>query len=140
MRKIKRIFVHCTASPQSWGVAELKREFKAKGWKNPGYHYAITSDGALHQLLAIETPSNGVKGYNCTSINIAYVGGVDSKGKPIDNRTQEQKATLRNVLIQLKRKFPDAQIMGHRDVWGKDPAKWQKACPCFDVSKDYGNS
>ena len=38
MRKIERIFVHCTASSQSWGVKELWAEFKAKGWKSPGYH------------------------------------------------------------------------------------------------------
>ena len=31
MRKIERIFVHCTASNQNWGVKELWAEFKAKG-------------------------------------------------------------------------------------------------------------
>ena len=50
MRKIERIFVHCTASNQSWGVKELWAEFKAKGWKNPGYHYVITADGGTHQI------------------------------------------------------------------------------------------
>ena len=64
MRKIERIFVHCTASSQSWGVKELWAEFKAKGWKNPGYHYVITADGGIHQMLAVEEVSNGVKGYN----------------------------------------------------------------------------
>ena len=76
MRKIERIFVHCTASPQSWGVKELWAEFKQKGWKNPGYHYVVTKDGAIHQMLAIEKVSNGVKGYNSTAINVAYVGGI----------------------------------------------------------------
>ena len=76
MRKIERIFVHCTASNQSWGVKELWAEFKAKGWKNPGYHYVITADGGIHQMLAIEEVSNGVQGYNSTAINIAYVGGI----------------------------------------------------------------
>ena len=32
MRQIERIFVHCTASNQKWGVKELLEEFKAKGW------------------------------------------------------------------------------------------------------------
>lgn len=27
--------------------------------------------------------------------------------------------------------------MGHRDVWGKDPKKWQKWCPCFDAEAEY---
>lgn len=27
--------------------------------------------------------------------------------------------------------------MGHRDIWGKDPKKWQKWCPCFDAESEY---
>ena len=110
MRKIKFIFVHCTASSQKWGVKELLAEFKAKGWKNPGYHKVVTADGAIHQLLDISKISNGVQGYNSTAINIAYVGGIDSKGKPIDNRTEAQKVALRSLLIELHRKYPVSQI------------------------------
>lgn len=140
MREIKRIFVHCTASPQTWGKAELDAEFKAKGWQHPGYHYAITKDGTIHQLLAIEEVSNGVQGYNSTSINVAYVGGIDSKGKPIDNRTQAQKLALHTVLTQLKKRFPAAHIMGHRSIWGENhPEKWKKACPCFNAEAEYKN-
>jgi len=29
--------------------------------------------------------------------------------------------------------------MGHRDIWGKDPSKWKKQCPCFDASSEYAN-
>ena len=29
--------------------------------------------------------------------------------------------------------------MGHRDIWGKDPSKWKKQCPCFDAEKEYSN-
>lgn len=118
MRQIKRIFVHCTASSQKWGVKELLAEFKAKGWRNPGYHKVVTEDGVVHQLLDISKVSNGVQGYNSTAINIAYVGGIDSKGKPIDNRTEAQKVALRKLLKELRTQFPQAIIMGHRDIWG----------------------
>ena len=63
MRKIERIFVHCTASNQNWGTKDLWAEFKAKGWKQPGYHYVVTADGGVHQMLAVEEVSNGVKGH-----------------------------------------------------------------------------
>ena len=62
MRKITKIIVHCTASKQSWGVKELWAEFRHKGWKQPGYHYVITADGAIHQMLAVEE----VKAYDYT--------------------------------------------------------------------------
>ena len=106
MRQIKRIFVHCTASSQKWGVKELLAEFKAKGWRNPGYHKVVTEDGVIHQLLDISKVSNGVQGYNSTAINIAYVGGIDRKGKPIDNRTPEQKNALVLLLHRLKQQYP----------------------------------
>ena len=137
MRQIKRIFVHCTASSQKWGVKELQSEFKRKGWRNPGYHYVITADGTIHQLLSLDKVSNGVQGYNSTAINVAYVGGIDTKGNPIDNRTLAQKSSLFTLLTNLHSQYPAATIMGHRDIWGKDKSKWKKQCPCFDAISEY---
>ena len=105
MRKIERIFVHCTASRQSATVNDIKAEFKKKGWKNPGYHYLIDKSGVISQLLDDSGVSNGVKGYNSTSINVAYIGGIDDTGKGVDNRTEEQKKSLRNLLKILHKKY-----------------------------------
>ncbi len=139
MRTIKYIFVHCSASSQKLTADGLLAEFKRKGWQNPGYHYAVTADGKVHQLLDVAKVANGVKGYNSVGVHIAYVGGVDAKLKPVDNRTEAQKASLREMVAKLHKQFPQAQIMGHRDIWGTNPAKWQKACPCFDVRKEYAD-
>lgn len=137
MRKIERIFVHCTASQHNLTLQQLQNEFKARGWKNPGYHYVIFPDGKIVQLLSEDKVSNGVQGYNSTSINIAYVGGIDKQGRPVDNRTQAQKDSLYNILMYLKQQYPKAHIMGHRDIWGKDSKKWKKWCPCFDAEQEY---
>lgn len=56
-------------------------------WKDPGYHYIIKPDGEIVPLQPESKPSNGVAGYNSTSINVCYVGGVDKQGRPVDNRT-----------------------------------------------------
>lgn len=139
MRKIERIFVHCTAGSQSQSIDDLKAEFRRKGWKSPGYHYVISPDGGFHQLLPIEQVSNGVQGYNSTAVNVAYIGGVDSHGNPVDNRTVEQKEVLVDLLRKLHDIFPSAQILGHRDIWGPDKNKWKKMCPCFDAVAEYKN-
>lgn len=139
MRKIKRIFVHCTAGSQHQTIDDLKEEFRRKGWQHPGYHYVIDINGGVHQLLAIEEVSNGVQGYNSTAINIAYIGGINSHGKPIDNRTPAQKDAMVLLLHKLKQRFPEAQIMGHRDIWGSDSRKWKKMCPCFNAMEEYKN-
>lgn len=144
MRTIKYIAVHCTAGSQKTTVRELELEFKRRGWKSPGYHYVITADGKIHQMLGMEKVSNGVKGFNSVTVNVAYTGGIDANGKGIDNRTEEQKASLRKLLKLLKGKYPDAVIQGHRDF---SPDKngngivdvWEriKECPCFNAKTEY---
>lgn len=144
MRTIERIFVHCTASPQTWGKDELLREFKNKGWKSPGYHIAIGANGEMHRLADDENVTNGVQGYNSTAINVAYIGGIDANGKGVDNRTPEQKKALITVLSELKQKYPDAVILGHRDISPDkngngivDPWERIKECPCFNAKEEY---
>lgn len=139
MRDIKRIFVHCTAGSQKQTLKDLLNEFKAKGWSAPGYHYVVFPDGKVEKLLDETKVSNGVQGYNSTSINVAYVGGIDSKGKACDNRTDAQKISLQALLHSLHLKYPNAHIMGHRDIWGKKPSQWKKQCPCFDAEKEYSD-
>ena len=91
MRKIQYVAVHCTAGSQKQTISDLQAEFKRKGWKNPGYHYVIALDGKITQLLDEEKISNGVKGFNSVSVNVAYIGGIDAAGKATDNRTDAQK-------------------------------------------------
>lgn len=144
MRYIKNIIIHCSASSQEWNATDLLVEFRRKGWKNPGYHYAIEADGTIQPLLDEYRISNGVKGHNRNSINVAYIGGIDDKGNPVDNRTNEQKESLIKLLKELKQRYPKATICGHRDFSKDlngngiiDPWERMKACPCFDVKEEY---
>lgn len=141
MRKIERIFVHCTASSQKTTVSGILAEFRQKGWRYPGYHYLVSPDGTVTQLLDEKLVSNGVQGFNATSINVAYIGGIRKENRkivPVDNRTPEQKAALRELLAKLHFKYPEAHIMGHRSIWDEDhPERWKKACPCFNAVDEY---
>ena len=138
MRNIKRIFIHCTAGPQNQSIETIKNYWKnVRKWKNVGYHYIIKADGEVVQLLDESKSSNGVAGYNSTSINVCYIGGIDGKGNAIDNRTEAQKASLITLLKDLKKRYPDAEILGHREIWGFDKSKWKKMCPCFPAKAEY---
>ena len=147
MRTIKRIFVHCTASSQLTTTEKsLWAEFKKKGWRNPGYHYVVKPDGNIIQMLDENRVSNGVKGYNQSAINVAYIGGIDSKGKAVDNRTDNQKGALFDLLVKLKQKYKSAIIMGHRDISPDlnhngvvDPWERIKECPCFSPMEEYAD-
>lgn len=143
MREIKYIVVHCTATPPDATIENIQHYWKEiLKWKNPGYHYIIRRDGEIVCINSEANISNGVAGHNRYSIHISYIGGVDADGKPLDNRTKEQKHSLYNKLIELSGKYPDATILGHRDF---SPDKngngvieyfeWIKGCPSFDVSQ-----
>lgn len=128
-RNIKYIVVHCTATPPEAKVENIVRYWKEqKGWKNPGYHYMIKRNGEIVPLLSEDLVANGVKNYNQPSVHISYIGGIDANNKPLDNRTAEQKKALYEKLKELARKYPTAEIKGHRDFPGVI-----KACPSFDV-------
>ena len=145
-RPITHLFVHCTAGNQNTTPKELLNFFyNVKKWKRPGYHYVVSADGSVTQLWPESKYSNGVKGMNPNSINVAWIGGV-TKQHPngIDNRTDAQKVGLRNLLKELKTKYPKAIIMGHRDTSKDtnhngiiDPWERIKECPCFDAMIEY---
>ena len=135
MRTITHIVVHCSATGQDAKVEAIQRYWKQNlGWKSPGYHYIIEADGKETQLLSIVQPSNGVKGFNKSIINVCYIGGVNKLGKAADNRTDAQKRQLLTRLKALKTMFPNAIIQGHKDF-----PNVAKACPSFDAKTEYKN-
>lgn len=144
MRPIKYIVLHCTAGSQNETIAQLFTGFKARGWKNNGYHIVVDGEGGRHDITPLENIANGVAGHNANSIHVSWMGGIDTKGKPVDNRTDKQKSQLISIVKELKGKFPSAKILGHRDFSpdlnhnGKvDQVEWIKVCPCFDAGKEY---
>lgn len=131
MRQIKYIVLHCTATKQNATVKSIQDYWRnVLGWKSPGYHFLIEKTGKVHELHPIELPSNGVAGYNKNSIHISYIGGIDFKGKAIDNRTQQQQDAQLEIIMDLLSKFPNAKVLGHRDFPGV-----KKECPSFDVQQ-----
>ena len=131
MRDINYLVVHCTATQPDAKIENIQNYWRKNlGWKSPGYHYVIKSDGEIVPLLSIDKISNGVAGYNSHIINISYIGGIDKTGNPKDTRTEEQKSSILKLLKDLKKRFPSAKIQGHRDF-----PKVAKACPSFDVKQ-----
>lgn len=148
MRHINYIVIHCTANRLPCQPYTQKQtvinEFKRKGWRRPGYHMLVTTDGEIHELLETTFVAYGVAGYNANSIHIAYYGGLSAFGQPCDTRTPAQRESLDMVVSSLMANFPDALLLGHRDfsddVNGNGIVdSWEriKECPCFDVAKEW---
>ncbi|MEG0559997.1 MAG: N-acetylmuramoyl-L-alanine amidase [Muribaculaceae bacterium] len=135
MRKIDKIIVHCSATPEGRNVttADIKQWHIERGFNDIGYHYVIYLDGSVHRGRAESIVGAHCSGQNATSIGVCYVGGVAKDGKTAkDTRTATQKAALVELLESLVVRYPNATIHGHREYAAK-------ACPCFDAAKEYKN-
>lgn len=136
-RKISLLIIHCSATPEGkdYTVEDIDRWHKARGYNcqgiHIGYHYVIYRDGSIHKGRPEEMRGAHVKDHNAHSIGICYIGGLDRNGNPKDTRTPEQKATLLQLLKQLKTRYPNAIIVSHHTF---NP---QKPCPCFDAEHEY---
>ena len=134
MRNINLIVIHCSATRcnRDFPVEALEACHRARGFNGIGYHYYITKDGQLHSTRSETVPGAHARKFNKNSIGICYEGGLDEKGKPADTRTPAQKRTLLVLLACLRADYPDAKILGHRDL------PWvNKSCPCFDARSEY---
>ena len=132
VRRITHIIVHCSATPEGRdiGVAEIDREHQRRGFNGIGYHWVVRLDGRVERGRAETVAGAHCRGLNACSIGVCYVGGTDAQGRPVDTRTPQQRMALRLLLSDLRRRYPQARIFGHRDFA-------PKACPCFDATKEY---
>lgn len=133
-RTINRIIVHCTATPEGRveTVESVRRMHKAKGWADIGYHYLIGLNGERWNGRNVNLVGAHCEGYNANSIGVCYVGGCDKNMKDKDTRTDKQKAALIALLKDLRKLYPKAKIVSHRDLDRKG-----KACPSFDATNEY---
>ena len=133
MRSITLIVVHCSATRcnRPFPVTALIRCHRER-FGFTGYHYYVTRDGRVTQTRHEQLPGAHARGYNEHSIGVCYEGGLDAQGRVADTRTRAQKKALHELLKRLKDKYPQARIVGHRDLPGV-----KKACPCFDAAAEY---
>ena len=138
MRAIKLIVIHCSAvrpgqQSSAKDIDNWHKERVTHGihWKGIGYHYVVRRDGTVETGRNLADVGAHVVGHNKYSIGICYEGGLDAAGKACDTRTPEQVRALRELVERMHAYFPEAVIVGHHDL---DP---RKACPCYDVVKEY---
>ncbi len=161
MRPINLIVIHCSATKNgdslfrgSFGTPGFVTPVSAiDGWHakrgfhrqpaarqrfNPslaaiGYHYVIQLDGAVATGRHEDEPGAHAAGFNQKSIGVCLVG---------TNRfSAAQWASLAEAVRLLKKRYPDARVVGHRDLSPDqnangivEPFEWLKTCPGFDVA------
>lgn len=129
-KKTKSVVIHCSASPPNvkTGVKDIDRWHRQRGFMMVGYHWVIKTDGEIQEGRDEDFVGAHVGGYNHDSIGICLIGGVDKDLKPENNFSKEQMLSLLVKLKEIREKYPQINILGHRDYPGV-----AKACPSFDV-------
>lgn len=132
---ITDITIHCAATPRGRAVTAAQISAmdiaRADLGNQIAYHYVIELNGNIVQTLRHDQKGAHTGGKNTGNIGICYVGGVEANRAmtPADTRTPEQRSALLSLVKTLRRQYPRARVLGHRDWPGV-----AKACPSFDVA------
>ena len=165
-RTIELIVIHCSASPDGASLFEgvagessfrtpvqfidawhAKRGFRrSSAWRNTlngsltsiGYHFLIYTGGAIvtgrHvDEIGAHAHFDGQRSYNQRSIGVCMIG--------TERFAPAQWASLASLITELRAKYPDASVYGHRDLSPDldsdgvvERHEWLKTCPGFDVT------
>ena len=120
--KIKLLVVHCsdTEDNKDINAIDLHEMHLGFGWDGIGYHKVINRSGKIQNGRPEYWIGAHVKGKNDVSLGVCLIGK--------NNFTKKQFFSLERVLRKWKTLYPNAKIIGHRDI-----GNTQKTCPNFDV-------
>ena len=131
---VRFLVIHCSATrcDRDYTTEQLLRDHRKRGFRTVGYHFYIRRDGTVTQHRRLLEVGAHARGFNRCSIGICYEGGLDTEGHPTDTRTPAQKQRLTELIWKLRKLFPQAVVVGHRDLPGV-----KKDCPCFEAAEEY---
>ena len=121
---IKYLIIHCsdTGNNNNIDASIIHKMHINFGWEGIGYHKVILRSGIIENGRPEFWTGAHVKGKNKNSLGVCLIG--------TDKFTNKQFLSLKKVLFKWKKKYPNAQIIGHRDA-----VKTNKTCPNFNVRK-----
>lgn len=127
-KNIKLLIVHCsdTEDRETLSALEIHKMHLGFGWEGIGYHKVIKRCGKIENGRPEYWMGAHVKGKNDVSLGVCLIGRNEF--------TKKQYFSLEKVLKRWKTLYPDAEIIGHRDIQNT-----KKTCPNFNV-KDWSKN
>jgi hypothetical protein len=131
------IILHCSATPDNktgnnW-EAIRKWHISNNGWDDIGYHFGIEYEGSEPTIKigrALDKAGAHAKNYNHKAIGVCVIGNYDGLPPPLDIWD-----TTLELVRELKKRYKEAIILGHRETYCPKPAL--KTCPgsAFNLDK-----
>ncbi len=94
-------------------VEQIHQWHVGNGWAGIGYNLYIRKDGSVYAGRGVEYVGAHAQGYNSRSVGVCCEGDYHRKDKSMP---AAQYAALVDVVRWLKQKYPDAAVVGHREL------------------------
>lgn len=108
---------------------------KSNGWAGIGYHFFVRKNGEIYAGRPIDTVGAHVQGMNSCSIGICAEGDYHNKDKVMP---EAQKKSIKWLISEMKKKYPNAKIVGHREIGDSNcPGQYY---PLEEMKKSYNVS
>ena len=117
---IQYLVVHCSDTDNNFSTIDIHKLHLSFGWNGIGYHKIIEKDGRIVDGRPLYWMGAHVKGFNNVSLGVCLIGKNDF--------TRDQFSSLKKLLLEWSSEFPNAKIIGHRDI-----TQTNKTCPNFNV-------
>lgn len=144
-RDVQCLIIHCSATREGQknitpnivdGWHTLPKQKGGRGESVNPYNVGIGLDTVIwyrrwnnDSIVNKWEISWGSAEYNICSYNVFYTGGMNKEFTKAKNTlTQYQDSMLWDVVINFKKQYPNAFVIGHNQVH-------RKACPSFSVPK-----
>lgn len=130
MKIIQRVVIHATGTDTKTPIKECAFQDG-----KPLYHYLIDRDGEIKQFSREAWSLNN----DDFAIHIGFVGGIDSEGNSIDNRTAFQKEAMFFKLVELTSRYNNLKVKGAEGKTspGFDVKEWMKNYqPTFALDRE----
>ncbi len=125
MRKIDKVVIHCTDSPDKLdiGAVEINVWHKERGWNGIGYHYVVRRSGKIENGRPDAVVGAHTVGHNASSIGIVWVGRDKPAPEQYTALTEKCKDVMR------KYKLDTSHVFGHKEL------NDGKTCPNLDMDE-----
>jgi N-acetylmuramoyl-L-alanine amidase len=123
-KEIKFLIVHCSDTPdeENLRATDIHKMHLDFGWEGIGYHKVICRNGDVDNGRPEYWIGAHTYGKNNTSLGVCLIGR--------NKFTDIQFLSLKSLLIEWKKKYPNSTILGHRDA-----INTKKTCPNFNVNE-----